>query len=38
MPGGVSGAPVDVKTLGQWWTTLNDPTLMNLVDRALQGI
>jgi outer membrane protein TolC len=34
---GVSGGPVDVKTLGQWWTTLNDLTLMRLVDRALQG-
>jgi NodT family efflux transporter outer membrane factor (OMF) lipoprotein len=33
----MSGTPVDVKTLGQWWTTLNDPTLMRLVDRALQG-
>jgi NodT family efflux transporter outer membrane factor (OMF) lipoprotein len=37
MPGGLAGKPADVKTLGQWWTTLNDPTLMSLVDRALQG-
>src|SRR6266511_4817275 len=37
MPGGLAGQPADVKTLGQWWTTLNDPTLMRLVDRALEG-
>ncbi len=37
MPGGLAGKPADVKTLGQWWTTLNDPTLMRLVDRALEG-
>jgi outer membrane protein TolC len=37
MQGDLSGKPVDVKTLGQWWTTFNDPTLMSLVDRALQG-
>jgi outer membrane protein, multidrug efflux system len=37
LQGGLSGAPMDVKTLGQWWATLNDPTLMSLVDRALQG-
>src|SRR6266540_3540168 len=37
MPGGLAGKPADVKTLGQWWTTLNDPTLMSLVDHALQG-
>jgi NodT family efflux transporter outer membrane factor (OMF) lipoprotein len=37
MQGGVAGAPADMRALGQWWTTFNDPTLTSLVDRALQG-
>ncbi len=27
----------DAKTLAEWWTTLNDPNLTSLIERAIQG-
>ena len=28
---------IDSKTLGTWWTTINDPELSGLIDRAVTG-
>lgn len=28
---------MDPQTLASWWTTLNDPTLTNLIERAVRG-
>ena len=34
---GLSSEPADLQTLASWWTTLDDPTLTNLIERAVQG-
>ncbi|MFN2117167.1 MAG: TolC family protein, partial [Candidatus Promineifilaceae bacterium] len=34
---GLSEEPLDPETLAHWWTTLNDPELSSLVDRAVKG-
>jgi NodT family efflux transporter outer membrane factor (OMF) lipoprotein len=33
---GATPQPVDPQTLASWWTTLNDPTLASLIDRAVR--
>jgi NodT family efflux transporter outer membrane factor (OMF) lipoprotein len=35
--GGAIAQPTDPQTLAIWWTTLNDPILTSLIDRAVQG-
>lgn len=35
--GGATADPVYPETLASWWTTLNDPTLTNLIERAVRG-
>ncbi len=37
LSGGVRATSVDDDTLARWWTTLNDPTLESLIDRAVRG-
>lgn len=37
MDDGLQPAPVPVTTLANWWTTLHDPLLSSLVERALAG-
>jgi len=37
LQGGLSEKPLDPETLAHWWTTLNDPELSSLVDRAVKG-
>ena len=34
---GLSSEPADPQTLASWWTTLDDPTLTNLIERAIEG-
>jgi len=34
---GLQAAAIDDDTLARWWTTLNDPTLESLMDRAVRG-
>ncbi len=35
--GGLSATPADKTALSQWWTTLNDPELNTLIERAIGG-
>jgi NodT family efflux transporter outer membrane factor (OMF) lipoprotein len=37
MTGGLSAGPVDNAALGQWWMTLKDPKLNNLIELAISG-
>lgn len=37
LSGGLSAEPLDKTMLSQWWTTLNDPKLKDLIDRAVAG-
>jgi NodT family efflux transporter outer membrane factor (OMF) lipoprotein len=37
LEGSLTAERVDTQTLAKWWSALNDPTLTNLVDRAIQG-
>jgi len=34
---GLQAAAIDDDTLARWWTTLNDPALESLMDRAVRG-
>ncbi|UCG15001.1 MAG: efflux transporter outer membrane subunit [Deltaproteobacteria bacterium] len=34
---GLSSESADPQTLASWWTTLDDPTLTNLIERAIEG-
>ena len=34
---GAANAGLDVRALANWWSTLNDPVLSSLIDRAIQG-
>ena len=34
---GLSSEPADPQTLASWWKTLDDPTLTNLIERAIEG-
>lgn len=34
---GLRASATDPKTLAQWWTTLNDPTLSDIVEQAASG-
>jgi NodT family efflux transporter outer membrane factor (OMF) lipoprotein len=34
---GLSSMPSDPKTLAQWWTTLQDPVLVRLIQQAVEG-
>jgi multidrug efflux system outer membrane protein len=33
----LNGSGTDAKTLSEWWSTLNDPELTSLIERAIQG-
>ena len=37
LKGGLSTEEMDPQTLAAWWTTLNDPELSSLIDRAVLG-
>ncbi len=37
LKGGLSAGEMDPQTLAAWWTTLNDPELSSLIDRAVSG-
>jgi NodT family efflux transporter outer membrane factor (OMF) lipoprotein len=37
LSGGLTIEPLDIAALSQWWTTLNDPELTGLIDRAIAG-
>ncbi len=37
LTGGLRATPDDTATLSQWWTTLNDPKLNMLIERAVGG-
>jgi NodT family efflux transporter outer membrane factor (OMF) lipoprotein len=37
LSGGLTVEPLDKATLSQWWATLNDPELTDLIDRAIAG-
>jgi NodT family efflux transporter outer membrane factor (OMF) lipoprotein len=37
LKGGLMTEEMDPKTLAAWWTTLNDPELSSLIDRAVAG-
>jgi len=37
LKGGLTAEKIDPKTLGAWWTTINDPELSGLIDRAVAG-
>jgi NodT family efflux transporter outer membrane factor (OMF) lipoprotein len=37
LKGGLITEEMDPKTLAAWWTTLNDPELSSLIDRAVAG-
>jgi len=34
---GLAAGPADPQTLASWWTTLNDPALSRLIERAVAG-
>lgn len=36
LKGGLTGGSMDTQTPASWWTTLNDPTLTNLIERAVK--
>ena len=37
LKGGLSAGETDPQTLAAWWTTLDDPELSSLIDRAVSG-
>lgn len=37
LKGGLTAEEIDTKILGTWWTTINDPELSSLIDRAVAG-
>lgn len=37
LKGGLTAEEMDLETLAVWWTTLNDPGLSSLIDRAVWG-
>ncbi len=37
MHGGLTSEKPDIQTLARWWTTLGDPLLTNLEERAVKG-
>lgn len=37
LKGGIITQDIDTQTLSAWWSTLNDPMLTNLIERAIQG-
>ncbi len=37
LKGGLTTGEMDPQTLAAWWTTLNDPELSSLIDRAVLG-
>jgi len=37
LKGGLNAKEMDPQTLAAWWTTLNDPELSSLIDRAVSG-
>jgi NodT family efflux transporter outer membrane factor (OMF) lipoprotein len=37
LTGGTAAGQLDLQTLAAWWTTLNDPTLTGLIERAARG-
>ncbi|MDY6838904.1 MAG: efflux transporter outer membrane subunit [Thermodesulfobacteriota bacterium] len=37
LEGGLNAEQIDPQTLAHWWTTLNDPTLSSLMERAVAG-
>jgi outer membrane protein, multidrug efflux system len=37
LKGGLTPGPLDPNTLAAWWTTLNDPQLSGLIERAVAG-
>ena len=37
LKGGLTAGEMDPQTLAAWWTTLNDPELSSLIDRAVAG-
>ncbi len=37
LKGGLSAGEMDPQTLAAWWTTLNDPGLSSLIERAVAG-
>jgi outer membrane protein, multidrug efflux system len=37
LKGGLTGEEMDPQTLAAWWTTLNDPELSSLIQRAVAG-
>jgi len=37
LQGSATAQPADPQVLASWWTTLNDPILTSLIDRAVQG-
>jgi len=37
LSGGLQAAAIDDDALARWWTTLNDPTLESLIERAVRG-
>ena len=37
LKGGISAGEADSKTLSAWWTTLGDPELSSLIDRAVSS-
>ena len=34
---GLTDEPIDLHTLAEWWTTLHDPVLSNLIEKAVEG-
>ncbi|MEW5802538.1 MAG: efflux transporter outer membrane subunit [bacterium] len=37
LSGGLISAPLDPQAMASWWTTLNDPVLTSLIERAVSG-
>jgi NodT family efflux transporter outer membrane factor (OMF) lipoprotein len=37
LKGGLSAEEMNLRTLAEWWKTLNDPGLSSLIDRAVSG-
>ena len=37
LEGGLTAEQIDAQTLAHWWTTLNDPILSSLIERAVAG-
>ncbi len=37
LQGGLTAEPLDSRTLADWWSTLNDPALTSLIERAVEN-